>query len=140
MENNPEIDRIERELALLRDRYALYGWWARILRGFFIYLMPVVALACALAAFLFDPLYGLFFVAMVLVVVAIGALSMGSYGIRWIDVASQYGFPGRDFGIFNPYFFYPDARPRPRSDAEFLEMEIADRERRLSELGKASST
>jgi hypothetical protein len=138
MENNPEIDQIQRELALLRGRYALYGWWARILRGFFIYLMPVVALGCALGAFLFDSAYGLFLLGMGLVVAAIAALSMESFGIRWIDVASQYGFPGRDLGIFNPYFFYPDAAPAPRSDAEFLERQIADRERRLSELESAS--
>jgi hypothetical protein len=138
MESNPEIDQIQRELAILRDRYALYGRCARMLRGFFIYLMPVVALACALGAFQFDSAYGLFLLAVVLVVAAIAALSMGAYGIRWIDVASQYGFPGRDLGIFNPYFFYPDAGPAPRSDAEFLERQIADREKRLSELESAS--
>jgi hypothetical protein len=138
MENNPEIDQIERELALLRDRYALYGRCARILRGFFIYLMPVVALGCALGAFLFDSAYGLFLLAMGLVVAAIAAWSMESYGIRWIDVASQYGFPGREIGFFNPYFFYPDAGPAPRNDAEFLERQIADREKRLTELRRAS--
>ena len=139
MGSNPEIDQIERELAILRDRYALYGRCARMLRGFFIYVMPVVALACALGAFLYDSAYGIFLLCMVLVVAALAALSMRSRGIRWIDVASQYSFHGRDFGaMFNPYFFYPNAGPAPRSDAEFLEWQIAEREKRLSDMGKAS--
>jgi len=140
MEKEPEIDQIKRELAILRDRYALYGRCARMLRGFFIYLMPVVALGCAVGAFLFDAAYGLFLLAMMLVVAAIAALSLSSFGIRWIDVASQYSGGRFSNPIFNPYFFYPDAGPAPRSDAEFLEMQIADREKRLAELEKAAST
>jgi hypothetical protein len=37
--------------------------------------------------------------------------------------------------IYRPLFFYPDASPKPRNDVELLEMQIAERERRLSELG-----
>jgi hypothetical protein len=60
MERDEEIDRIKREVAILRDRYALYGRSARMLRGFFIFVMPAVALALAVMLFLFDALYGLF--------------------------------------------------------------------------------
>jgi hypothetical protein len=60
MEINPEVDQIERELAILWARYALYGRCARVLRGFFIFLLPLVALACAVRLFLFDVLYAYF--------------------------------------------------------------------------------
>jgi hypothetical protein len=140
MENDPETLQIERELAILRDRYALYGRCARILRGFFIFLLPLVALACAIRLFLFDAFYGLFFAGMMIVFAAAVVLCLKSSSIRWIDLASQY-FGSKYFNaIYNPYFFYPDARPMPRSDAEFLEMQIADREKRLSELERAAPT
>jgi carbon starvation protein CstA len=135
MEGDAEIDQIKRELALLQARYALYGRAARMLRGFFIVLivlMPLVVLVCAIRLFLFDALYGLFFVAMVIVFAVAITLFLKSSRFRWLDLASQFGC-----GILNPYFFYPDAGPRPRSDAQFLEMQIADRERRLSELGES---
>jgi hypothetical protein len=139
MENAEEIAQIERELAILRTRYALYGRCARILRGFFLYLMPAVALACALRLFLFDALYAAFFVGMVFVFAALIVLSLKSSGIRWIDLASQYFGKWGLRDMNNPYFFYPDRHPRPRSDAQFLEMQIADREKRLSELGRSPS-
>jgi hypothetical protein len=141
MERDAEIDQIKRELAILRDRYAIYGRSARMLRFFFLYLIPIVALVLAIMLSLFDPLYGLFWALMMLVLAALVALSLKSTNIsniRWIDVASQ------SFGnmyirkMYEPYFFYPDARPRPRSDAELLEWQIADRERRLSELGESA--
>jgi hypothetical protein len=140
MEINPEIDQIGRELAILRARYALYGRCARILRGFFIFLLPLVALACAARLFLFDPFYGLFFAGMMAVLAAAIVLSLKSSSIRWIDLASQYFGKKYLRDLYNPYFFYPDAGPKPRSDAEFLEMQIADRETRLSELRRAATT
>jgi hypothetical protein len=137
MKNDSEILQIESELAILRARYALYGRCARILRGFFIFFLPLVALACAIRLFLFDAFYGLFFAGMMVVLAAAIVLCLKSSSIRWIDLASQYFGNKYLSAIYNPYFFYPDARPMPRSDAEFLEIEIADREKRLSELERA---
>jgi hypothetical protein len=74
MERDKEIDQIKRELAILQDRYTLYGRSARMLKGFFIFLMPVIALALAIMLYLFDALYGLFFAAMMLVLAALTTL------------------------------------------------------------------
>jgi hypothetical protein len=137
VERDAEIDQIKRELAILRDRYAIYGGSARMLRFFFLYLIPTVALVLAIMLSLFDPLYGLFWALMMLVLAALIVLSLKSTSIRWIDVASQSFGNIRIHKMYEPYFFYPDARPRPRSDAELLEWQIADRERRLSELGES---
>ena len=87
MERDAGIDQIKRELAILQARYALYRRSGRMLRGFFVFLMPVVALAIKL--FLFDALYGLFFAGMVLLFAVAITLSLKSSGVRWIDIASQ---------------------------------------------------
>jgi hypothetical protein len=139
MERDAEIDQIKRELAILRARYAGYCRSALMLKGFFTLLLPVVAVALAIKLFLFDAFYGLFFIGMVFVFAAAIILSLKPAGIRWIDVAA---FP---FGntlvhrMYEPYFFYPDAYPKPRNDVELVEMQIKDRERRLRELEKAPS-
>jgi hypothetical protein len=94
VERDAEIDQVKRELEILQARYALYGRSARMLRGFFIFLMPVVALGLAITLFFFDALYGLFFAGMMLVLAALATLSLKTSGIRWIDVASQsFGYP-----------------------------------------------
>jgi hypothetical protein len=129
-----EIDAIRQELTLLRARYAVYGKAARIMRGFFIVLVPVTAVTAAVLAaelFMRDVLYGAFFLAAVLFFVAVMTWFVGSLGLRWIDFVSQ-----APRGIYNPYFFHPDIDPRlrARSDAALIEQQIVDRERRLSEL------
>ena len=71
MDRDAEIAQINRELEILRDRYALYERMGRMLRVFFLALIPVVAigaLVLAIKFFLVDPLYGLFFVGGVLIV------------------------------------------------------------------------
>jgi len=134
MERDAEIEQLNRELAILQARYALYRRTGGIMRGFLIILtsiLAIAALAFAVKLFLFDVLNGLFFVGALLVFVLIIGWFIRSANLRWIDVAgSQFR------GIYNPYFFYPDADRdmRPRSDAELLEWQIADRQRRLSEL------
>jgi hypothetical protein len=75
---------------------------------------------------------------MMVVLVAAVVLCLKSSSIRWIDLASQYFGKGYRRDLYNPYFFYPDAGPKPRSDAEFLETQIADRAKRLSELRRVS--
>jgi hypothetical protein len=136
VERDTEIDQLKRELEILQTRYAVYRRSAQMWRGFFLVLIPVLPLALAIKLFVFDKLYGLFFVGAVLLFVGVITRSLKSSGIRWIDVATQnFTYPYLR-NIYNPYFFYPNARPRPRSDAELLEWQIADRERRLSELGE----
>jgi hypothetical protein len=129
-----EIDAIRQELELLRARYAVYGKAARIMRGFFMVLIPVTAITAAVLAaelFMHDVLYGAFFLAAVLFFVAVMTWFVCSLGLRWIDFVSQ-----APRGIYNPYFFHPDIDPRlrARSDAALIEQQIVDRERRLSEL------
>ena len=64
MDRDAELDQINGELALLRARYASYRRAAGIMRAVFMVLTPLCVLAAALLAvkvFLFDPLYGVFF-------------------------------------------------------------------------------
>ncbi len=119
MQPDPETDQIKRELAILRDRYSMYARSGRILRFFFLYLIPIVALLLTILLSFFDPLYGLFSALMMLVIAALAVLSLRSINIRWIDLASTpFGNPWPASKMYSPYFFYPDARPRPRSDAK----------------------
>ena len=135
MEREAEIDEIKRDLALLHARYALYGRTARILRVFCMVLASLLslgALVFAVKLFLSDTLYGVFFTCSLLIFAAAMIWLIGSSGVRWIDLASQHAR-----GIYYPAFFNPDGqRRRVRSDAEVLEQQIADRERRLAELGE----
>ena len=135
MDRNAEIDEINRELALLRSRYASYRRAAEIMRAIFMVLIPLGAIVAAIFAvklFLFDTLYGVFFLGAVLIFVAAITWFVRSIDLRWIDFVSQQAR-----GIYSPTFFYPDADPSlaPRSEAERIERQIAGRERLLSELG-----
>jgi hypothetical protein len=134
MERDTEIEQIRRELAILRDRYALHRRSAAVLRGFFMVLTPVAAigaLALAIALLMSGAIYGIFVVGVVLLFGVSAIRLVTSSGLRWIDIVSS-----QLRGIYNPYFFYPDLKPRGRtpSDAELIEQQIADRERRLGEL------
>jgi hypothetical protein len=138
MEREAEIEQIKQELSILQDRYSLYRRVAWILRSFFMVLMPVlaiVALAFAIKLFLFDTLYGIFFIGAVLLFIFVIILLVSSSNLRWIDVASPFFR-----SIYYPDFFYPDLEPRFRSEAELIERQIADRERRLSELGESTAS
>ena len=134
MERDAEIEQIRRELAILEARYALYCRTARIMGHFSVIaaaILVVASLAVAVKIFLFDVLYGLFFIAGLLVFVLVMGWYINSANLRWIDIACP-----QIRGIYNPYSYYPDVDrdARPRSDAELLEWQIADRERRLAEL------
>ncbi len=140
MEREAEINQIKRELVLLQARYALYRRTAGILRVIFIALMPLLAigaLAFAIKIFLFDALYGVFFVGALLIFVAVMIWLIRTLGLRWIDLASP-----ELRGIYSPTFFYPDMSlyRGARSEAELTERQIAERERRLSELGESVSS
>jgi hypothetical protein len=136
MEQEAEINQIKRELAILRCRYALYRRMARIVRAVFITLMllsAIGALVSAVKLFLFDPLYGVFFVAALLILVLAFIWLIKFTELRWIDLAAPQWS-----GIYHPDFFKPDRRSHRggRSEAELTEQQISDRERRLSELGE----
>lgn len=140
MEREAEINQIKRELVLLQARYALYRRTAGILRVIFSALMPLLAigaLAFAIKIFLFDALYGVFFVGALLIFVAVMIWLIRTLGLRWIDLASP-----ELRGIYSPTFFYPDMSfyRGARSEAELTERQITERERRLSELGESVSS
>jgi len=135
MEREAEIEQIKRELTILQARYSLYCRLGRIWRGIFIVLtlaLAIGALAFAIKLFLFDTLDGLFFVGAALLISVVIIWFIKWSGLRWIDVASPFF---RDF--YSPYWFYPDlqSRKKIRSEAEFIEQQIEERETRLSELG-----
>lgn len=134
MERDAEIDQIDQDLALLHERYASYRRAASVMKAMVVVLMTLAAIAAAFFAvklFLSDWLYGVFFLGAVLIFIAAATWFVRSMELRWIDFVSQAAR-----GIYNPYFFTPDIEPgrRARSDAELIEWQIADRERRLSEL------
>jgi hypothetical protein len=140
MEREAEINQIKRELVLLQARYALYRRTAGILRVIFIALMPLLAigaLAFAIKIFLFDALYGVFFVGALLIFVAVMIWLIRTLSLRWIDLASP-----ELRGIYSPTFFNPGMSlyRGARSEAELTERHIAERERRLSELGESVSS
>jgi len=127
MDRDTDIGEINRELARLRARYAGYAFATAIV-SILASFVPVAALVLKVA--LFDMLYGAFFVLTLAIVLA--ALLGYALHLRWIDVVSQ----SPDY-VYNRYFAPPGRAPRPhaRSEAELIEWEIADRERRLRELG-----
>jgi hypothetical protein len=138
MEREAEIAKIKQELLTLRSRYAAYRRLARLLRAAFIalaLLLAVGALALAVRLFRFDVLYGVFFVAALLIFVPAMIWLIKSTRLRWIDLAAPQWR-----GIYHPDFFRPGAGYLgARSEAELTEQQISDRERRLSELGAAST-
>lgn len=135
MEREGEIEQIKRELTILQARYSLYRRLGRILRRIFMVLalaLAIGALAFAVKLFLVDALNGLFFLSAVVLFASVIVWLITASGLRWIDVASP------DIrGIYSPSFFYPELQSRTniRSEAEFIEQQIAERETRLSELG-----
>jgi hypothetical protein len=137
MEREAEIDQIKRDLVILQSRYAQYRRIGEILRAVFMALTPLLAigaLALAVKLFLFDALYGVFFVAALLIFVPAMIWLIKSTGLRWIDLATP-----QLRGIYHPDFFNSDdsLRRGARSEAELTEQQIFARERRLSELGES---
>ena len=135
MDRDQQINGIERELVLLRGRYDSYRRAAGIMKTFVIALVALGALAAAIFAvnvFLFDALYGVFFLGAVVIFVAAVTWFVSWLDLRWIDFVSQ-----SPRGIYSPYFFHPEiARERrARSDAELIEWQIAECERALGEFG-----
>jgi hypothetical protein len=137
MEREAEIDQIKRDLVILQSRHAQYRQIGKILRAIFIALTPLLAigaLALAVKLFLFDALYGVFFVAALLIFVPAMIWLIRSTGLRWIDLATP-----QLRGIYHPDFFNPNGSLHrgARSEAELTEQQIVVLERRLSELGES---
>jgi hypothetical protein len=140
MEREAEINQIKRDLVILQSRYAQYRRIAGILRAALTALMLlslIGALTLAVKLFLFDALYGAFFVAALLIFVPAMIWLLKSTGLRWIDLAAP-----QLRGIYHPDFFNPDASLHrgARSEAELTEQQISALERRLSELGEVLPT
>jgi hypothetical protein len=134
MEREIEIAQIKHDLEILRTRYAVYQRLARILKSIAIavgLILAIGALASAVKLFMFDALYGLFYLAALLIFVPALVWMIRLTGLRWIDLAAP-----RMRGIYAPDFFSPDRPPRSsRSEAEAIQQQIAAYEQRLSELG-----
>jgi hypothetical protein len=82
---------------------------------------------------MFDALYGLFYLAALLIFIPALIWMIRLSGLRWIDLAAP-----RMRGIYHPDFFSPDRPPRPsRSEAEATQQQIAAYEQRLSELDES---
>jgi hypothetical protein len=135
MDRDTEIAKIKRELDILRARHQLFARWGGILKSFFTIFAPLFAIALAVAEVVLagaDPGLAAIFVVLTIVLCAIIYLIVSPRDPRrgWIDLASPaiaFAYPprGLDALIFG-------GRP---SDALVIEEQIADRERRLLELG-----
>jgi hypothetical protein len=138
MNRDTEIDQIKRELNILRTRYALYGRMGRVLKVFFTVWMPLFAsvlLAIAIKLIRDDMLSGMFFLGILLTFGLLIIRLIQVRGFRWIDFASSRVYGDR----LNPYFAYPNF-DRYKSDTQLIEEQIAERERRLSQLGRMPRT
>jgi sensor histidine kinase YesM len=130
-----DIARIERELEILRSRYALMEYWSGVLRVFFKLLLPILAIVAIVIAYivitLVDVVFGLFTISLFVIIGVLGWLvqsrNSSSHSMRWIDLASP-------LPRFNRWLY-----PNSRSEAEQIEEQIATREKRLAQLNGASS-
>jgi hypothetical protein len=119
-----EIAKIEHELDILRSRYAIFERTAKIAKWCFIVVTVAILLAFVCYG-IHDPLAAAI-VGTIFVVIG-GGVYLTRHSTphhRWIDVASPPpGWPwGRVFNI------------GPKSEAEAIEIMIAERERRLIEI------
>jgi hypothetical protein len=128
VERDAEIAQIQHDLQILRARHASYERWGKVLRAFFVYLPPLTVLLIAAILFMGDPLMGVFVLGLGAAIVALIWLA-GDRRVRWIDVASQH----MTLFIIGPGI--PFTMRRSASDALLIEEQIAERERRLLELG-----
>ena len=126
--NAAEIAKIEHELDILRSRYAIFAYWATVVKWVFMAAAVIVVALILILGVFRDPLLAGF---MAFVIAAIvGTIYLGMRGkLRWIDVVSPAPWP-RGFGWGGASIF----ERGPRSEAVVVEDMIADREARLAEL------
>jgi hypothetical protein len=138
MNSHADIDQIKHELEVLRARYALYERWGKILRNFlkvWLLILFFLMVMAAVRIFQSDPVYGIFFVGMMLIIVGCCWLINRIWPLKprfWVDLASPLTTRFSMYPSFNVH-----SRNGFRSDAEIIEQQIATREKRLSELGAA---
>ena len=134
-DRDADIARIRHDLDILRDRYAMYGrmavvwkWFVCVVIGLVSTAVPAMIVTLAVSGALTE--------AMLLAILSsvsatVTVVYFRGRGTRWIDMASM-----PFYGPLDPFKYYPDRqqRPRLRSDAQYLELQIAECEQRLSEL------
>ena len=131
MDRDVEIAQINRELAILRERYSTYERSSRMLRGVFWIWLPIIVLlviAVTVKVILQDAFMGIVVAGMV---AAIGLFVWRRRifrTFRWIDIASVQWSP------FSLDAAVPSGYHERLSDAQLIEDQIAEREQRLSEL------
>lgn len=118
-----EIARIEHELEILRSRYAIFSYWAVVVKWFCIgSAMVILALLALLATH--QPIMALFLTFLVVFLVVTVWLSNPNVGrFRRIDLVS----PG-------PRWDWGGWAKRPASEAMVIEGMIAERDARLAQL------
>jgi hypothetical protein len=131
MDRDAEIAEIRRELGILRARHSLYAKCGRVLKAFFGIVAPVTTIVLAVAVVTFggaDPVMAGFGAALLVVVCAAVYWITNARG--WINLAS----PVPRFGYLSTTSLFSTRA----SDALMIEGQIAERERRLTELGVGS--
>ncbi len=131
MDSDAEIAQINRELAILRERYSAYARSSRMLRVVFWIWFPIVVvlvIAVIVKVLLQDALMGIFVAGGVAIICLFIWLIGSSRTFRWIDIASMQWAP------FSLDASVPSGYHERRSDAQLIEDQIAEREQRLSDL------
>jgi len=117
-DDRSEAAQIERELEILRSRYALMERSAKVAKIGFIVFLAIMA-ALAVLAIAVGNMPALF---MSLAILVIAALSVLLYpNARWIDIVTPEPFAAGRFS-------------HRTSEAEIVETQIADREQRLAQI------
>ena len=118
-----EIAKIEHELEILRPRYAIFAYWAVVVKWFCTIAAVVVLALLALLATR-EPVMALFMTFVAVFVVLMVWLSHPHVGrFRWIDLVSPA-----------PRLAWGSWVRRPASEAMSIETMVAERETRLAQL------
>jgi hypothetical protein len=117
-DDSSEAAQIERELEILRSRYALMERSAKVAKiGFIVFLATMVVLAGVGIA-----VGNMVAVFVTLAILVIAVLLVVAYpNARWIDIVTPERFAQRSFS-------------HRTSEAEIVETQIADREQRLAQI------
>ena len=117
-DNAAEIAKIEHELEILRSRYAIFAYWAKVVKWVCIGAAVVIPTLLILAAVTKDPIMALLIAFAVGLPVLVTCLFAAFSRFRWIDLVSPAPWGG---------LWY-------KSEAMAIEAMIAEREARLAQL------
>ncbi len=117
--NAAEIAKIEHELEILRSRYAIFSYWAVVVKWFCIVAAVIIVALLVLMAVTRDPVMALLLTFVVVLFPLAFCLSLKD--LRWIDVIS----PGPPWGR---------GSLGRQSEARIVEEMVAEREARLKQL------